>query len=41
MAGHEGIARAGGGVQSVERAFALLETMAAAGGTMGLSGLAA
>jgi IclR family transcriptional regulator, acetate operon repressor len=41
MAGQDGIARAGGGVQSVERAFALLETMAAAGGTMGLSGLAA
>ncbi|HEY9395684.1 MAG TPA: helix-turn-helix domain-containing protein, partial [Nocardioides sp.] len=30
-----------GAVQSIERAFALLETMADAGGTMGLSQLAA
>jgi len=42
MAGDEVSPRSGsGGVQSIERAFALLELMADAGGMMGLSGLAA
>ena len=33
--------RSGGGVQSIERAFTILETLAAGGGVMGLSALAA
>ncbi|MGH3390130.1 MAG: IclR family transcriptional regulator [Actinomadura sp.] len=39
-AGGRSASRARGGVQSVERAFELLETMAAAGGMVGLSKLA-
>ncbi len=35
------VTKTGGGVQSLERAFAILETMAAAGGVMSLSQLAA
>jgi IclR family acetate operon transcriptional repressor len=42
MAGAEDVTRpAGAGVQSIERAFALLESMADAGGLIGLSRLAA
>jgi IclR family acetate operon transcriptional repressor len=42
MDGHTGVPRAaGGGVQSLERAFALLELMADAGGQVALSTLAA
>ena len=40
-AGGETKARASGGVQSIERAFAILEALAANGGVMGLSALAA
>ena len=38
--GHEKAPRHNGGVQSLERAFGILETMANAGGTLGLSQLA-
>ena len=37
----EGKQRSGGGVQSIERAFTILEALAANGGVMGLSALAA
>ena len=38
--GHEKAPQRAGGVQSLERAFGILETMAKAGGTLGLSQLA-
>ena len=41
QAAQDGAARAAGGVQSIERAFDLLEMLADAGGALGLSELAA